>query len=151
MPERHMAEHSPDGGRRRLRPAPLLFEPEAPGADAEHFFDLESIDDPGRLLERSTELAGAFRAAADRATEFQAMAAAQLADAEGQLALADPVGRGLADLLAAQREHLAQLLRLAARVHAERAGVGELGGEAVDRVGQAAALADLLSHQLEQK
>lgn len=80
MPERHTAEHSPHGGRRRLRPAPLLFEPEAPGADAEHFFDLESIDDPGRLLERSTELAGAFRAAADRATEFQAMAAAQLAD-----------------------------------------------------------------------
>src|SRR6185312_13977281 len=71
-------------------------------------------------------------------------AAAQLADAEGELALADPVRRGLADLVPAQREHLAQLLRLAARVDAERAGVGELGGEAVDRVGQPALLPDLL-------
>jgi hypothetical protein len=65
---------------RRMRPAPLLFEPEAAAGAPEHFFDLESIDDPGRLLHRATELALAFRAAADRATEFQAMAAAQLAD-----------------------------------------------------------------------
>ena len=63
-----------------MRPAPLLFEPEAASSDPEHFFDLESIDDPGRLLDRATELTLAFRAAADRATEFQAMAAAQLAD-----------------------------------------------------------------------
>ncbi|MDI5967204.1 hypothetical protein POF50_017845 [Streptomyces sp. SL13] len=80
MPERHSAHRSPDEAPRRMRPAPLLFEPEAASADPEHFFDLESIDDPARLLERSTELALAFRAAADRATEFQAMAAAMLAD-----------------------------------------------------------------------
>ncbi|MFC6061706.1 hypothetical protein [Streptomyces ochraceiscleroticus] len=65
---------------RRLKPAPLLFEPPEATADPEHFFDLESIEDPRELLSRSTELALAFRAAADRATEFQAMAAAQLAD-----------------------------------------------------------------------
>ncbi|MEE1752369.1 hypothetical protein [Streptomyces sp. SP18CS02] len=65
---------------RRLRPAPLLFEPADAAADPEHFFDLESIDDPHELLGRSTELALAFRAAADRAMEFQAIAAAQLAD-----------------------------------------------------------------------
>jgi hypothetical protein len=66
---------------RPKRPAPLLFEPGAPAEDArDRFFDLESIDDPARLLERATELALAFRAAADRATEFQAVAAAQLAD-----------------------------------------------------------------------
>ncbi|MGW1834991.1 hypothetical protein [Streptomyces sp. NPDC002067] len=65
---------------RRMRPAPLLFEPPAATADPEHFFDLESIADPHELLGRSTELALAFRAAADRATEFQALAAAQLAD-----------------------------------------------------------------------
>ena len=77
MSEPHSAQQ---GAPRRMRPAPLLFEPEAAAADGEHFFDLESIEDPGRLLERSTELALAFRAAADRATEYQAMAAAQLAD-----------------------------------------------------------------------
>lgn len=66
--------------RQRLRPAPLLFEPSAAVADPEHFFDLESMDDPKELLGRATELALAFRAAADRAVEFQAVAAAQLAD-----------------------------------------------------------------------
>jgi hypothetical protein len=80
MSEPHSAHHTPGKERRRMRPAPLLFEPEAAAGDPEHFFDLESIDDPGRLLDRSTELALAFRAAADRATEFQAIAAAQLAD-----------------------------------------------------------------------
>lgn len=65
---------------RRLKPAALLFEPPEAAADPEHFFDLESIEDPRELLSRSTELTLAFRAAADRATEFQAMAAAQLAD-----------------------------------------------------------------------
>ncbi|MFG3494328.1 hypothetical protein [Streptomyces sp. NPDC047928] len=65
---------------RRLRPAPLLFEPAEAAADPEHFFDLESIEDPRELLVRSTELTLAFRAAADRAVEFQAIAAAQLAD-----------------------------------------------------------------------
>jgi hypothetical protein len=64
----------------RLRPAPLLFEPAEVAADPEHFFDLESIEDPRELLARATELTLAFRAAADRAVEYQAIAAAQLAD-----------------------------------------------------------------------
>ncbi|MEV6164722.1 hypothetical protein AB0L71_22895 [Streptomyces sp. NPDC052052] len=64
----------------RLRPAPLLFEPSVAVADPEHFFDLESMEDPGELLSRATELTLAFRAATDRAVEFQAIAAAQLAD-----------------------------------------------------------------------
>ncbi|MFE2278023.1 hypothetical protein ACFXAE_12350 [Streptomyces sp. NPDC059454] len=75
-----MAEHTPRREQPRLRPAPLLFEPAEAASDPEHFFDLESIEDPRALLERATELTLAFRAAADRATEFQAMAAAQLAD-----------------------------------------------------------------------
>ncbi|MFF7636686.1 hypothetical protein ACFZB9_26585 [Kitasatospora sp. NPDC008050] len=65
---------------RRLRPAPLLFEPDALVAEPERFFQLESIEDPAELLRRSTELALAFRTAAERATDFQAIAAAQLAD-----------------------------------------------------------------------
>ncbi|MFD7108063.1 hypothetical protein ACWIG3_34910 [Streptomyces celluloflavus] len=65
---------------RRQKPAPLLFEPPEDTADPEHFFGLESIEDPRELLGRATELTNAFRAAADRATEFQALAAAQLAD-----------------------------------------------------------------------
>jgi hypothetical protein len=65
---------------RRLRPASLLFDPTEPESTPEHFFDLESIEDPRELLDRSTELALAFRAASERATEFQALAAAQLAD-----------------------------------------------------------------------
>lgn len=73
-----MAE--PERTERRLRPAPLLFEPSEAAADPEHFFDLESMEDPGELLERATELTLAFRTAADRATEYQAIAAAQLAD-----------------------------------------------------------------------
>ncbi|MDJ0461055.1 hypothetical protein [Streptomyces sp. H27-C3] len=73
-----MAE--PERTERRLRPAPLLFEPSEAATDPEHFFDLESTEDPGELLERATELALAFRAATDRAVEFQAVAAAQLAD-----------------------------------------------------------------------
>ena len=75
-----MAEPTPRRNEPRLRPAPLLFEPAEASADPEHFFDLESIDDPRALLDRATELTHAFRAAADRAMEFQAMAAAQLAD-----------------------------------------------------------------------
>ncbi|MFI2640327.1 hypothetical protein [Streptomyces sp. NPDC018610] len=75
-----MAEPTPRRNEPRLRPAPLLFEPAEAAADPEHFFDLESIDDPRALLERATELALAFRAATDRAVEFQAIAAAQLAD-----------------------------------------------------------------------
>ncbi|MFE3072310.1 hypothetical protein [Streptomyces sp. NPDC059247] len=75
-----MAESAERDVRRRLRPAPLVFEPAEATADPEHFFDLESLEDPRELLARATELTLAFRAAADRATEFQAMAAAQLAD-----------------------------------------------------------------------
>ncbi|MGW6687755.1 hypothetical protein [Streptomyces sp. NPDC054961] len=73
-----MAE--PERTRRRLRPAQLLFEPSETVTDPEHFFDLESIDDPRELLIRATELTLAFRAAQERAVEFQAVAAAQLAD-----------------------------------------------------------------------
>ncbi|KJY16841.1 MULTISPECIES: hypothetical protein [Streptomyces] len=73
-----MAE--PERTERRLRPAPLLFEPSEAVADPEHFFDLESIEDPQELLARATELTLAFRAAQERAVEFQALAAAQLAD-----------------------------------------------------------------------
>ncbi|MET9959028.1 hypothetical protein ABZ128_08035 [Streptomyces sp. NPDC006326] len=73
-----MAE--PERTERRLRPAPLLFEPAEAAADPEHFFDLESIEDPRELLARATELTLAFRAAQERAMEFQAVAAAQLAD-----------------------------------------------------------------------
>jgi len=65
---------------RRLRPAQLIFEPQAEEPEPERFFDLDSIADPAELLSRSTELALAFRAAAERATDFQAIAAAQLAD-----------------------------------------------------------------------
>ncbi|SFD33837.1 hypothetical protein [Streptomyces aidingensis] len=65
---------------RHRRPAALFFEPAAAEPEREHFFDLESITDPGELLGRATELALAFQAAADRAVEFQALAAAQLAD-----------------------------------------------------------------------
>ncbi|MCZ0979733.1 hypothetical protein O1L60_13695 [Streptomyces diastatochromogenes] len=75
-----MAEPEERSAQRRLRPAPLIFEPAEATADPEHFFDLESIEDPRELLSRATELTLAFRAATDRATEFQAIAAAQLAD-----------------------------------------------------------------------
>ncbi|QIY59783.1 hypothetical protein HEP86_15470 [Streptomyces sp. RPA4-5] len=63
-----------------MKPAQLLFEPPEAVADPEHFFGLESMEDPHELLGRATELTLAFRAAADRATEFQALAAAQLSD-----------------------------------------------------------------------
>ncbi|NSC21880.1 hypothetical protein FM076_11980 [Streptomyces albus subsp. chlorinus] len=68
------------GAPRHRRPAPLLFEPSEAAPDDEHFFGLESLTDPQELLDRSTELVHAFRAAADRAQEYQAAAAAQLAD-----------------------------------------------------------------------
>lgn len=80
MPEPHSAQDPRGGAPHFRRPAPLTFEPVEASADPEHFFDLESITDPSELLARSTELALAFRAATDRAVEFQAMAAAQLAD-----------------------------------------------------------------------
>jgi hypothetical protein len=82
MPDSHPADSSrrPEPPRYR-RPAALFFEPpDEGGTEEEHFFDLESLTDPAELLGRSTELAVAFQAAADRAVEFQAIAAAQLAD-----------------------------------------------------------------------
>jgi hypothetical protein len=75
-----MSEPRPAHSPRRMKPAPLLFEPAEAAGDEQQFFGLESMEDPQQLLARSTELALAFRAAADRATEYQAMAAAQLAD-----------------------------------------------------------------------
>ncbi|MGW0120302.1 hypothetical protein [Streptomyces sp. NPDC003327] len=75
-----MAEPAERSGQRRLRPAQLIFEPAEATADPEHFFDLESMEDPRELLARATELTHAFRAATDRAVEFQAIAAARLAD-----------------------------------------------------------------------
>ncbi|UGY91574.1 hypothetical protein [Streptomyces gobiensis] len=80
MPEPHSAPDPRGGAPRFRRPTPLTFEPSEPTPEPEHFFDLESITDPRELLARSTELTLAFRAAADRAMEFQAIAAAQLAD-----------------------------------------------------------------------
>src|SRR3954471_316800 len=88
FPEPHPARPSresrePHGSRadRPKRPAPLLFEPGMPDdADGDRFFELESMDDPRQLLARATELEQAFRTAADRASEFQAIAAAQLTD-----------------------------------------------------------------------
>ncbi|MFG2825155.1 hypothetical protein ACGFX4_37730 [Kitasatospora sp. NPDC048365] len=91
MPDPHAQASDPSGPTtaaatgpgaqgRRLRPAQLIFEPQAGEPEPERFFDLESIADPAELLSRSTELALAFRAAAERATDFQAIAAAQLAD-----------------------------------------------------------------------
>ncbi|MEU2113781.1 hypothetical protein [Streptomyces sp. NPDC019507] len=74
-----MAESS-GRSERRVRPSPLLFEPAEVASDPEHFFDLESIEDPRDLLARATELMQAFQAATDRALEYQAIAAAQLAD-----------------------------------------------------------------------
>ncbi|MFI0778420.1 hypothetical protein [Streptomyces sp. NPDC021212] len=80
MPEPDAAHGPHSAAPRRMKPAALLFEPAAAVKDEAHFFDLESIEDPRELLTRSTELVLAFRAATDRAMEFQAMAAAQLAD-----------------------------------------------------------------------
>ncbi|MFI2612819.1 hypothetical protein [Kitasatospora sp. NPDC018619] len=74
---------------RRVRPVQLLFEPQSAEPEPERFFDLESIEDPAELLRRSTELALAFRTAAERATDFQAVAAAQLADPRRFDALSD--------------------------------------------------------------
>jgi hypothetical protein len=81
-PSREPRETHGSRADRPKRPAPLLFEPGMPAdADGDRFFELESMDDPRQLLARATELEQAFRAAADRASEFQAVAAAQLTDA----------------------------------------------------------------------
>jgi hypothetical protein len=80
MPEPHSAPDPHGGAPRFRRPVPLSFEPSEAATDPERFFGLESITDPRELLARSTDLALTFRAAADRAMEFQAVAAALLAD-----------------------------------------------------------------------
>lgn len=80
MPGPHPAQGPQGDAPRRLRPAPLLFEPAEPDSDDGRFFGLETIEDPRELLARATELTLAFRSAVDRAVEFQAMAAARLAD-----------------------------------------------------------------------
>ncbi|WP_129842384.1 hypothetical protein [Streptomyces sp. RFCAC02] len=81
MPESGPAPEQPSGRPpHHRRPASLFFEPPAGRPEEEHFFALETLTDPARLLDRATELAVAFQAAADRAVEYQATAAAQLAD-----------------------------------------------------------------------
>ncbi|MQY13917.1 hypothetical protein SRB5_40740 [Streptomyces sp. RB5] len=82
MTEPQPAQHPGERGGRAVprRPASLIFEPQDAVTDPEHFFGLEALDDPLDLLARSTDLALAFRAATDRAVEYQALAAAQLAD-----------------------------------------------------------------------
>ncbi|HEY3866942.1 MAG TPA: hypothetical protein VGM10_01255 [Actinocrinis sp.] len=64
----------------RTRPVPLTFEPVVPEPESPRFFGLDEISDPAELLERATSLADAFRAAADRAGAYQAIAAAELTD-----------------------------------------------------------------------
>lgn len=64
-----------------MSPVPLTFEPGVPEPDQARFFGLEEITDPAELLRRATELTDAFRAAAERAATYQALAAAELTDA----------------------------------------------------------------------
>ena len=64
----------------RTRPVPLLFDPALPERGDARFFGLDEITDAAELLERATDLATAFRSAADRAGAYQAIAAAELTD-----------------------------------------------------------------------
>ncbi|MCE7081895.1 hypothetical protein [Streptomyces sp. ST2-7A] len=81
QPGERAESSTPRPTRPRFRkPASLTFEPPMASVDAEHFFGLESLADPEELLARATDLAIAFREAADRAVEYQAMAAARLTD-----------------------------------------------------------------------
>ena len=64
----------------RTRPVPLTFDPVVPEPESPRFFGLDEIADPAELLERASALADAFRAAADRAGAYQAIAAAELTD-----------------------------------------------------------------------
>ena len=63
-----------------MSPVPLLFEPGATEPEQARFFGLDEIADPAELLQRATELAEAFRTAAERAAAYQALAAAELTD-----------------------------------------------------------------------
>ena len=64
----------------KMSPVPLMFEPGMPEPDQARFFGLDDIADPAELLRRATELAEAFRVAAERAAAYQALAAAELTD-----------------------------------------------------------------------
>jgi hypothetical protein len=64
----------------RTRPVPLTFDPVLPDSGSARFFGLEEITDSAELLERAAALTGAFRAAADRAGTYLAIAAAELTD-----------------------------------------------------------------------
>ncbi|MCF2532623.1 hypothetical protein [Yinghuangia soli] len=70
----------PEPSKPRIRPARLLFEPSVFEREEERFFDLDDLTDPQVMLDRSTQLAEAFRAAADKAVDYQAIAVARLAD-----------------------------------------------------------------------
>ena len=59
---------------------PLFVDIPLPEPDPARFFGLEEITDAGELLVRASDLTAAFRAAADRAAAFQAIAAAELTD-----------------------------------------------------------------------
>ena len=63
-----------------MSPVPLSFEPGVPEQEQARFFGLEEIAEPDELLQRATELNEAFRAAAERAAAYQALAAAELTD-----------------------------------------------------------------------
>ena len=63
-----------------MSPVPLLFEPGMAEPEQARFFGLDEIADPAELLGRATELAEAFRAAAERAAAYQALAAHELTD-----------------------------------------------------------------------
>ena len=64
----------------KSRPVPLFVDIPVPEPDSPRFFGLEEITDAGELLGRACDLATAFRAAADRAAAYQAVAAAELTD-----------------------------------------------------------------------
>jgi hypothetical protein len=70
----------PEPSKPRIRPARLLFEPAVLERENERFFDLDDLTDPQDMLDRATQLAEAFRAAADKAVDYQAIAVARLAD-----------------------------------------------------------------------
>ena len=76
--------------------------------------------------------------------EAEHQPAAQLALAADQLLLGDAVRGDPGQLGAHHGEHLVELVGQAADRHPDQAGVGVVAGEGEHRVGQAAALADLL-------
>jgi hypothetical protein len=63
-----------------MRPVPLFVDLPVTEPESARFFGLEDLTDPAELLERASDLSAAFRSAADRATAYQAIAAAELTD-----------------------------------------------------------------------